>query len=170
MLANDEVTVLLRSYQPWLRTVAANALASRPAWIEDLAQEGLIALWLAYRDFDPSRGTPLDYWLKFKARGAMLQVIRNVGAQKRDTQREVLTGDARLLDVRVALPIERDVVADERVLRAVRGLARRQREYAFLRFWCGWREPELVEHFGYGPSGIWRLLKRNTLRTLAPTS
>lgn len=167
---------LLEAYRPWLRKVASGMTA--PGMVEDLAQEGWIALWQAYRSLDTDKA-PADWWLKKKAHGKMLTLVG------RDWQ----TGKARAAGIPAGQPGHEDVadgqpvpsVWDELlpaadlidgadwayhhgdIAAALDRLTPREREYVVLRFWHGYQLPEMKRHFGYDPSGLWRRAKE-TLR------
>ena len=53
------------------------------------------------------------------------------------------------------------------IAQALDGLTPREREYVFLRFWCGWKLPQMREHFGYEPSALWRKARPKLTLALA---
>lgn len=152
--------MLLASYRNWLRVVAAHMTV--PDKAEDLAQEGWIAMWRASQDYDGS--SPLDYWLKFKARGRMLMVVRNW-----QTSPNIPTDE--LADVWDALKVELPEIEmayhEGQVAKALDCLTPREREYVVARFWGGLNYPELTEYFGYPPQGLWRTAKLKLTQKLS---
>lgn len=118
---------------------------------EDLAQEGWIALWQASKSWDPTRG-PLNYWLKFKANGRMVDVLRNWSNNDIhdfvDTVPDLLHA-ADLGSIELAYH-------DGEIMEAINSLAPREREYIVRRFWQGMAYSELVSHFGYQPQALQR--------------
>lgn len=148
---------ILEHYRPWLRKVAAGM--TTPARAEELAQEGWIALWRAHRDYDGS--APLDWWLKRKAHGRMLMLVGRDWQTVKATQ-DIAAGHPTAEEPAVWGRLAVDLGSIEfayhagEILDAINRLTPREREYVFLRFWCGWRQPQMVAHFGYEPNGLWR--------------
>ena len=68
------VNEILESYRGWL-TGLAGAMTIDQELRQDVAQEGWIAMWKAIHTYDPDKGK-LDWWLKYKAKGRMLQYFR----------------------------------------------------------------------------------------------
>lgn len=159
---------LLRSYRPWLRAVApcmcGGGLRGRD---EELAAEGWVAMWLAYRSHDPDKA-PADFWLKHKALDRMRTVVRDWTAQQRDPNKLTLMADIEdMWDVEAkAFDLDWAYHHGE-VLQALNALTPREREYVYVRFWLGWQKPELISHFGYEPSGLWTSGKRKLRSSLA---
>lgn len=169
---------LLRAYRPWLRKVASG-MTSGPV-VEDLAQEGWIALWQAYRSLDTAKA-PADWWLKKKAHGRMLTLVTRdwrtqkaqtwgipAGQARSSTDEEMATlGPSVWDELLVELPdVEMAYHAGE-IAAALDRLTPRQREYVMLRFWHGYRLPEMRAHFGYEPSALWRDAKKALSASLA---
>jgi RNA polymerase sigma factor (sigma-70 family) len=145
---------LLLAYRPWLRTTARNFLRGRPEHqAEDLAQEGWIAMWRAFQD--DSGGAPLDWWLKRQAILRMNQMIRDWLTTNKQ-RAHLFTDDVGAL-VELSAHVEGIEIAYHHgeILQALNALTSREREYVYLRFWCGWRQPQMIEHFGYKPSALW---------------
>jgi len=136
----------LREWIPWLRKVAQGIDYDAA---EDLAQEGMIALWKAQKTHDPARG-PLNWWLKFKAHGRMLDVWK--ASLKVDVPAE--DDD---LDCAVWIDLDSIQVAYHHgeLYEALQTLTERQREYVYMRFWRQATGKELVAHFGYAPGALW---------------
>lgn len=169
----DEQDLLL-AYRPWLRKVAAGM--TLPTLAEDLAQEGWIAMWRAMQSYDGS--SPLDWWLKRKAEDKMRTVVRDWTAQKRNLHRTYPAGDPMEDSYREGGASIWDELIVElgsielayhrgQVLAAINRLAPREREYVTLRFWGGLNYPELTEHFGYPPQGLWRTSQAKLRESLA---
>lgn len=164
---------LLEHYRPWLRKVAAGM--TLPDRAEDLAQEGWIALWKATQSYDGS--APLDWWLKRKAHGRMLVVIRNWGSI-RNAQHRVVDFDfieslgdelesAWLIQaISLELPEVELAYHHGEIVAALDALTPREREYVVARFWGGLNHPELTAHFGYQPQGLWRTARRKLVAQL----
>ena len=51
---------ILREYLGWLRKVAGNLIGFGHPDLQDLVQEGYIAMWRALKTYNPASG-PLDY-------------------------------------------------------------------------------------------------------------
>lgn len=147
---------LLNSYRPWLRVVAARM--TTPDKSEDLAAEGWVAMWRAYGSYDGR--APLDYWLKHVAQQRMISVRRNYAAVKNTMHQlsglphaddEVSVWDG----LRVELPEIEVAYHQGEIYAALNALTPREREYVLLRFWHGYRAPQMREHFGYAPHALW---------------
>lgn len=152
-------TELLAHYRPWLRKVGAGM--TTPDRAEELSQEGWIALWKASRSFDGS--APLDWWLKRKAHGRMLDVIRNWRTSPNVPVEVEHAVWERLL---VELPEIEWAYHSGEILAALDRLTPREREYVVARFWGGLNYPELTAHFGYPPQGLWATARRKLAREL----
>lgn len=156
---------LLESYRPWLRKVAVRM--TTPDLAEDLAQEGWIAIWRAVDLWDGR--APLDWWLKRKAHGRMITCVARDWKTAKATQ-DVPTPDEDLLWEQLTVDLGRVELAYHQgtLYAALAALTPREREYVFLRFWCGWKAPQMREHFGYEPNGLWRTSKIKLTESLAP--
>lgn len=189
--SEGELSDILNPYIPWLYAKAARMQPREGR--EDLAQEGLIAMWQAVGKFDESRGVPLDFYLKKSATWRMLTVV----------QKDVYTGQPRRLkkDVPpVVIPVsplippgsfsgdmqmsvldwlcifnsdtQNDASFDEMcmsfhhsaIMRALYStLTSQQRKFAILKFMYGLSYSELVEYFGYSPTTLFRPHHRERL-------
>ena len=167
-MTDDEI---LRDYLPWIRVVAGNLIGFDSPDLQDLVQEGYIAMWHALRSFDGVKG-PLDYWLKFKGRSRMKTV--SIRAHEHP-EREPLDlcapcggGDDTLADL-IHGPdiIEQTELAYHHgeIAVAVSQLSPQQRRYVIARFWLGLSGNEMVTLgvFAYDPSSLWNC-KRNGAR------
>ena len=162
---------LLQSYRPWLRVVAANM--TTPDKAEECAQEGWIAMWRAYVTYDGR--SPLDYWLKHVAKNRMLSVLRNHAATKNTVQQPAglpyadhyLDGVDSVWDaLQVELPEIELAYHRGEIYAALNRLTPREREYVLLRFWHGYRAPQMRAHFGYPPHALWTTAKRKLAGSL----
>lgn len=148
---------LLVHYRPWLRTVAAGM--TTPDRVDDLAQEGWIAIWRACPRWPGNGGEHgFHVWCKTAARNRMFNVIRDEKAGKRDRRAQLLLDDL----TRIVDPPTTQVAAElayhaREIAEALDSLTERQREYVVLRFWNEWTRTELDEHFRTRNSGaMWR--------------
>lgn len=64
----------LPDYRRWLYAVATDMLAPGSPLVDDLAQEGAIAMWRAFDRHDPDKGA-LASWLTGAARYRMLDIV-----------------------------------------------------------------------------------------------
>ncbi len=159
-------SVLLAQYRGWLRKVAAGLIGDH-ALVDDLAQEGWVAMWRALSTYDPARGA-LPGWLTDHAYWRMLTCVQNeawLGRPKRALGRgrirdhvEHPASDAPVWEMLAAADLLDGVVwAYHRgqILDAIARLSPSQRRYVYLRFWRGYKLPDLVAEFGYDPSALW---------------
>lgn len=164
---------LLKSYRPWLRKVASG-MVTGPA-VEDLAQEGWIALWRAWLVWrkEGEGGAPLDWWLKKKAHGRMLTLVTRDWQTQKAQAWGIPAGAATVTDepsvwdeLLVDLPEVELAYHHGEIAEALDELTARQREYVVLRFWHGYRGAEMKQHFGYEPSALWRDAKKALISSL----
>lgn len=147
-----DIDTVLRDYDRWLHLKATDLTPDKELR-KDLMQEGRIALWKALDSFDRSRGS-LPAWLTFKARGAMFQLLRDMGRKQNDIPMESAREE---WDRLVEEPDMPDMIAHSReIMDAVKTLTPKQRLYVFLRFWLDYRQSDLNDYFGYDPGGLWR--------------
>lgn len=147
----------VESFYPWLRKVALDLVGKRDH--EDVAQEGWLAMWRSLESYDPEKGSK-NYWLKYKAYSRMRTVRRNLGSKKEDAT-EIGADD-------ISCPPGEwhNLYHNPEIWSAIKILSPREREYIFLRFWGGYKLPEMRQHFGYEPSGLWTTAKRKLNRQL----
>lgn len=164
---------LLKNYRKWLYFMANN-MSRRQAEVDDLAQEGYIAMWRAFDSFDPDLGS-LSHWLTKNARARMLEVL------KRDTSfgKEPARGVHRTPESVGATQGSLDALMDEgfdiaeasslldkvfesymkgQVHRAIESLTAQQRRYVLLRFWYGYTENEMYAQQLFPPGTVVRQL------------
>lgn len=67
-------------WRGWLHTVANQMLPADHALHDDLAQEGLIAMWRAVGTYSDDRDIPLGAYMRYKARLRMLDIRNERGA------------------------------------------------------------------------------------------
>lgn len=154
---------LLKEYRPWLLKVAAGMTS--PDRVDDLAQEGYIALWKAIKTWDGK--TPLDYWAKFKARGRMIEMVTVRWKTAKEAQYVPADDDWFAQALTVSLDGIELAYHEGEILQALNQLTPREREYVYLRFWRGLQKPQLVGHFGYEPNGLWRTARAKLQVSLA---
>jgi DNA-directed RNA polymerase specialized sigma24 family protein len=161
----DQNTIL-GHYRGWLQKVAVGLIAD-PDLQQDLAQEGWIAMWRAFHDFDDTRGA-LPAWLTSKALWRMRDCARDKAWLGRPPRHQ---GRVRVLDA-VEYPASDTPIWDVlqaadlfdglelayhrgEILAAIARLPTAQRWYVYLRFWRGYQHPQLVDTFGYDPHALW---------------
>lgn len=146
-MADDEV---LAEYTHWLYATAGRLLGSfADPDLDDLVQEGYIAMWRALRSYDESQGA-LPAWLTAKAEWRMRTVASRRQPRAEDELDESLAGASLLESVDIAY--HHGEIAD-----AISGLAPAQRRYVIARFWYGLSGQEMRDLgvFRYDPSSLW---------------
>jgi RNA polymerase sigma factor (sigma-70 family) len=159
---DDEI---LASYLPWLRVVAGNMLGFDSPDLQDLVQEGYIAMWRALRSYDRGGG-PLDWWLKYKAGMRMktvsIRAHEKVQPDSLDAPRtEGGEAYADLLEAPDLLERIELAYHHGEIGAAIDRLSPQQRRYVLARFWLGLSGAEMVELgvFAYDSSGLWNSKK-----------
>lgn len=134
----------------------------RNVGLDDLAQEGMIALWLALERFDPSKGCKLMTFAQSRVIGAMkdhLRMLDPLSRRERELRKasgqedwgasvELLEGDAPHFDDDM-LPL------DERHLRS---LSERER-FVILQRLAGAEAQQLADHLRVSPTKISRITR-----------
>lgn len=154
----------LEPYRKWLY---AMAYAMAPTWgqVDDVAQEGYIAMWRSLETFDPARGT-LAKWLTRNAKQRMGEYLRRGAAYGKQERRGVHTKPESAGYTQVSLNALMEdgydvegaddvpaMVAEAYMVGTVRQalatLTDQQRKYVVLRFWHGKTERQMYdeEHF-----------------------
>jgi DNA-directed RNA polymerase specialized sigma24 family protein len=139
-----------------------------PNRVEDLAQEGWIAIWKATQTWCEDKA-PQDWWLKRKAHNRMLMLVNRDWQTVKATQDRTV-GNAH--DVELWSSLTAELIGVEmayhegELLQALNCLTSREREYVVLRFWGGYRKQDMIAHFGYEPTGLWRRAKIKLKETL----
>ncbi len=169
--------VLLANYRGWLRKVAVGLIGDH-ALVEDLAQEGWVAMWRALPSYDPDRGalpgwlTDHAYWRMLKLAGSRAWLGRpkqNLGRGSLRDYTELPSSDSSVWELLAAADaLDGVLLAYHRgqILEAISQLTPSQRRYVYLRFWCGYKTPDLTEAFGYDPSSLWHSSKNGARHKL----
>ncbi len=138
---------VIADYDRWLGAVAMRLLGATwtEADLQDLKQEGRVAMWRALETYDEAKGA-LPSWLTRAAEMRMKDIARGhgqpFGREATRGSREVDTGgsidafDEDQIDGLLGYVSEE--IHDGEILRVIRErLTPRQQEYVFLRFWGG---------------------------------
>lgn len=154
-------------------------MTNDPGTQADLFQEGWIAAWLAIQK---SEGENVESFAKRAAtwrmtavisRGAVFGHKRPHGAATTLVPTPIHHEDSndKLLEVWEDLTSEGGFPELARhydeIHSAVGELTDKQSEYIRLRFWEHMDTPELTNHFGYEPWGLWRSARKNLVPALA---
>jgi RNA polymerase sigma factor (sigma-70 family) len=140
---------VLADYHRWLYKVA-HAYARNPGDVDDIAQEGRVAMWRAMETFDGDRGS-LPSWLTTAAKARMRDVAfrgrpatGHRAARHHAEARPAVSLDAfeqeeaeRVFDLVDTLDLVERAYMCGVVAKALESLTPRQREYVFLRFFAG---------------------------------
>lgn len=117
--------------------------------MEDLAQEGWIAMWMALKKATESGREINEAYLKQAARWAVLTRLKD--------RYPDIPMDPEEMPEATYLPEEEDArgpSTSPEVVAAVNRLPQRQREYVQLRFWEGWSQRKHLTPAGYSTS-LW---------------
>jgi RNA polymerase sigma factor (sigma-70 family) len=176
---DSEIDAILAQYEPWVRR-KAKQFPKFPA--EDLVQEALIAMWKELKKFDPSKNIPLDYIMKRRCSWRMMDIVsgkpwtsnepyyRHTGLKSNDTvsldepysqgaydQARDFSAERAFEDVDFSYHFK-DIKG------ALNGLTSRQREYAVVRLMYGFKQSEIIDHFGYEAHGLFTNKHKDQLR------
>lgn len=145
----------LEKHRNWLvRTARGIGNARNGAiGIDDIVQEGMIAMWQAMDSHDPRRGDRL-MWMKANARWRMKSLVRKRISIREDADDLVKLAE-ELQQLQSLAPDSENAYHNPEIAAAIKQLTPRQREYVFRRFYLGEYESEMKDHFGYLPSGLW---------------
>lgn len=170
----EDGNVLLADYRRWLYYMAYR-LSENASQVDDLAQEGYIAMWRALQTYDPDKGA-LPTWLTKSARLRMEEVLRRGTSFGKPEARGVHTtpesaGLPRNASLELAQelgldPAAGDDVMEEVFARYMEGEVRRaldelpelQRRYVELRFWKGKSETQMYAEQLFPPGTVVRNL------------
>ena len=137
--------------------------------VQDLAQEGWIAIWREVTE----KNILADGLLKLAAINKMKNYTRWHLQECRDERNTMYPGLMQTEDGYDIIPaIEMDLTEvedayhDGRILEAVNRLPAKQRAYVIHRFWYGWTKKPLEIYFDQNPNDIWRYAKKNLEREL----
>lgn len=132
--------LILKNYRKWLLYMA-NTMTSGEENIQDLAQEGWIAMWRALQIYNPTLGA-LPPWLTYAARTRMSECVRRKSYTGMPARYGRLKGTATEIpvssfEVDVAATTEDIELAYHHgeVVAAINSLSPEQREYVYRRFW-----------------------------------
>lgn len=159
----EDKNELLRSYRGWLYHTAIELAGLREGGqlVQELAQEGYIAMWRSLETFKPGEGS-LPHWLTSNARRRMLEVLRRGARFGKPESRGVHSRPQSIGATEGSLDELReagwDHHADDEVEdivltaymngaihRALKALSPDQRRYVELRFWHGWSETQMYQ-------------------------
>lgn len=160
---------LLLSYRPWLRTVAAGFPETHPSRVEDLAQEGWVAIWRAISK--DKGGRPAAPFLKQCAINRMRDVFSEWTAQRRNVYSTHVV-DMYLNSADVWAMLSTDLGEAEwayhhgEIMAVINRLPAAQKQYVIRRFWHGWTPKTLGIYFD-SPYRTWQVAKENLAKELA---
>ncbi len=180
---------VIPQYRAWLTKVATGFLSPTHESLDDLIQEGYIAMWRACGSFDPDSG-PADYWLKRSATRRMLTVLQrnhwtgqdqrfNGGHGGSQPEQPVLSFDVLsaaldnpfdVEDVLVTLRLDDAAWAyhEGEIMAALASLTERERRYVVARFWGDLTNPQLVPVMDMpNPANLWKTAKPKLREKLA---
>lgn len=167
----------LRNYRSWLHAVAMDMVGLRAGGqlVQDLAQEGYIAMWRALESYDPSRGS-LPHWLTKSAKWRMADVLERGSTFGKEAARGVHTRPESIgategsldamTDAGIDWASDDDVAAmlelaymRGTVHRALESLTADQQKYVRLRFWHELSETQMYQRRLFEPHvnvrGLW---------------
>ena len=176
----EDATEVLTRFDPWLQKVARSILSPSHPNLEDLVQEGRVALWKALGTFNGER-SHLTHWVTYRARNRMLEVATGkcwTGQPPRFHGRQGIQEPVHVLSLDASpghenseslaafVPPPRDVRDDietaemayheNEIREAIASLTPQQRKYVLARFWEDMTTAEMIsEVFGYDPSALW---------------
>lgn len=179
-------TDTLKGFRPWLYKTAYGLLSPGSPEIDDLVQEGYIAMWRAMDTFKADSGA-LTSWLTSKAKYRMLEVVhrRNWTGQPPRLHGSTPAKPPNMLSLDAdrgdGVTLADILPADEEVMdavlvayhhgeihKAISMLTPRQRKYVFARFWYRMTTAEMKnEIFGYDPSALWNSSRNGAKHKLA---
>lgn len=145
---------LLADYRNWLLKVAGSMTHGEEN-IQDLAQEGWIAMWRATKTYDESKGA-LPSWLTTAARMRMSNVVTRGTFLGRPEHRGKPTVHEEPVDeienlMRAQLEDQIDLAYhDGEIMAAVNDLTPLQRQYVYRRFWLDESPTALANDLGNG--------------------
>lgn len=164
---------ILRDYHGWLYKTAISLVGSSSPYLDDLVQEGRIAMWRALETYNPKRGL-LEKRLTFKARSRMVDIVDKnrslTGQPSRRKGREGISepdtisldkerGEGVTLldlipspDILVNLSTDDKNKKEQDVAQALDNLTDNQRKFILAKFWDNTNEWSMKEIFGYSPS------------------
>jgi RNA polymerase sigma factor (sigma-70 family) len=170
---DSEIDAILAQYEPWARW-KARQFPKFPA--EDLVQEALIAMWKELKKYDPDKGIPVDYIMKRRCSWRMMDIVagkpwtssdpyyRHTGLKFTATPMEEMSSQIRDPSAEQAFDSAEFSAHAGEIADALNGLTPRQREYAVVRLMYGFKQSEIIEHFGYEAHGLLTKKHKDQLR------
>lgn len=170
---DSEIDAILAQYEPWARW-KAKQFPKFPA--EDLVQEALIAMWKELKKYDPCKGIPIDYIMKRRCSWRMMDIAsgkpwtssnpyyRHIGLKFDPIPIGGTSSDFKDTSAEQAFDSVEFSAHSKDIARALKGLTSRQREYAVVRLMYGFKQSEIVEHFGYEAHGLLTKKHKDELR------
>lgn len=173
---------MLAPYRNWLYFMA-NQMSPTFAQVDDLAQEGYIAMWRSLEAYDPAKGS-LPSWVTKAAKMRMSDVLRRGVYFGQPSQRGVLRVEdhAKIAAIEGMAPIDLDAMEQATAVwlneglalayhrgaihRALQGLPPEQQRYVVLRFWHGMSNPEIDPLVQGNVVHLWRLAKASLQQAL----
>jgi RNA polymerase sigma factor (sigma-70 family) len=188
-----DVNSLLRDFKPWLykeayRWASVYGRNSRDNdYIEDLAQEGWVAMWRSGQSFDPenekgltlrqcvladarsriklcaARGDSLGQGKEFSEHKTQARVPQSAIKHVPDLGIESVDQDP---DIVAALAVGEslDFVAlayhEGEIMKAINELSSKQRDVVYLRFWCGMTQQEINAAYNVDSYAVWHAAKQ----------
>lgn len=160
-----DIDKILQDYEGWLYR-EARKLSSSGDLVDDLVQEGRVAMWKALQTFDAARGA-LPAWLTYKAKNRMLTcVTENLweGTARKTGNNSLKVNPTPVVADTIVVHLKEDYSHSENldlsyhsaeIVEAVNALTPKQREYVYFRFWRSMTGSDMVKEFGYNPNGLW---------------
>lgn len=177
--------LVLVDYRKWLLAVANRMVASSRGGkgedyegrVQELAQEGYIAMWRALDSYDPELGA-LASWLVKAAEMRMADVVRRgvsfgqegnrppgteEGLRSQRSWNELAPVELEQVERRIAIWLSEGLaLAYHRgaIQRAIGQLSQDEQRYVVLRFWHGKTASEIKPHVEGNVIHLWRTAQR----------
>jgi len=127
---------IVRELLPTVKRIANDLMQHLPKNIEveDLIQEGVLALILAVRRYDPRRGVNLKTFLVKRIKGAMYDYLRNIDWMPRNLRKNIKEVEKAIYELESKLgrhPTDEEIslytnLSNEEVVRAKNEMVRKQ--------------------------------------------
>lgn len=176
---------LIEHWSPWLRSVARRFPPMMPSRIEDLAQEGWIAIWRGLQILDTKSPEDMpdsiDKWLKRCAVNRMHNVVNSwtcegrnaytaigIDYQSLDNPTETTSPfyDALYAALSVNLGDIEMAYHHGEIMDAINRLPKAQKAYVLRKFWHGW-SPTALDIYFNDAKYTWRAAKTQLSEELA---